>query len=154
VDHCGHISGGGGLALIGGLGQYVSWEVLESCGSLLFYACTGCRYHGPGTGTVLSSLLSLPLGLLRSRQKLTGKPHFTNTAAMNRGLQFDNDDAHQMLKDTKSKMCEILAQIAANQEDHREPLDVKVSIIWDLIHLLELIVHSHPQGLPITASLL
>jgi len=48
---------------------------------------------------------------------------------MNQGLEFDIDGAHQMLKYTKAKMCENLAQIAANQEDHEQPLDAKVSTV-------------------------
>jgi len=48
---------------------------------------------------------------------------------MNQGLESDIDDTHQILKYTKAKMCEILAQIAANQEDHNQPQDVKVSIV-------------------------
>jgi len=73
---------------------------------------------------------------------------------MNQGLQFNIDGAHQMLKDTKAKMCEILAQIAANQEEHRQARNIKVSIIWDLIHLLGLMVPRYSQCLPITTRLL
>jgi hypothetical protein len=48
---------------------------------------------------------------------------------MNQGLAFNIDDAHQMLKYTKAKMREILAQIAANQEDNGQPQDIQVSIV-------------------------
>ncbi len=48
---------------------------------------------------------------------------------MNQGLEFDIPDADQTLKYTKAKMCEILTQIAANQEDHKQPLDSQVSIV-------------------------
>ena len=130
----------------------VSREVLESCGIYYFVPVPGV--HAIDLGPVLCCRAYLAFGLLRSRQKLTAKSHFTNIAAMNRGLEFDIDDAHQMLKDTKAKMCETLAQFAANQEDHRQPLDAKVSTIRDLIHFLGLMVPSHSQCLPITARLL
>jgi len=73
---------------------------------------------------------------------------------MDQGLEFDIDDAHQSLKDTKAKMLEILPQIAAIQEDHGQPLASQVSIVRDLIHLLGLIAPRHFQSLPITACLL
>jgi len=63
------------------------------------------------------------------RRNFTAQSHITNTAVMNQGSEFDIDGAHQMLKYTKAKMCEILVQIAVNQEDHRPPLDTKVSIV-------------------------
>jgi len=59
---------------------------------------------------------------------------------MNQGLEFDIDDVHQALKDTKAKMNEI---IAANQEGHRQPPDAKVSIVKDLIYILGLIASRH-----------
>jgi hypothetical protein len=62
---------------------------------------------------------------------------------MNQGLAFNIDDAHQMLKYTKAKMCEILTQVAANQKVHGQPLDAQVSILLALIHLLGLIAPSH-----------
>jgi len=107
----------------------VSWEVLESCDVCYFLPVLGV--HTIDLGPVLCCRACLALGLLRSTQKLITKSHFRNTAAMNRRLEFDIDDAHQMLKDTKAKLCETLAQIAANQEDHRQALDAKVCIIWD-----------------------
>ena len=91
------------------------------------------------------------LGLLHFSRKSTAKSHSTYTAAMNQGSGFDIDDIHQALKYTKAKMCEILVQIAPNQEDHRQPSDAKVSIVWDFNHLLGLIASSHSQCLPITA---
>ena len=81
------------------------------------------------------------------------KTHFINTAAMNRGLQLDIDDAHQTLKYTKAKMCKILTQIAADQEDHGQPLDSQVRIEWDYIHSLGLMTSSPFQYLPITVPL-
>ena len=57
------------------------------------------------------------------------KSHFINTAMMNQGLQLDTDDAHQTLKYMKAKMCEILTQLAADQEDHGQPLDSPVRIV-------------------------
>ncbi len=48
---------------------------------------------------------------------------------MNKGLESDTNDAHQTLKYTKAKMREVLTQIAANQEEHRNPPDTKVSIV-------------------------
>ena len=48
---------------------------------------------------------------------------------MNQRVESDIDDAHQTLKYTKAKMREILAQIAANQNNHGQPLDAKVSIV-------------------------
>ena len=51
-----------------------------------------------------------------------------NTAAMNQRVEPDIDDAHQVLKDTKAKMREVLAEIAAIQKEHGQPLDAKVSI--------------------------
>ena len=64
---------------------------------------------------------------------------------MNQGLQLDIDDARQTLKYTKAKMCEILtqiAQIAADQEDHGQPLDSQVRIVWEYVHLLGLMTSS------------
>ena len=72
---------------------------------------------------------------------------------MNQGLQIDIDDAHQTLKYTKAKMCEILTQIAADQEDHGQPLDSQVSTVRDCIHLLGLMTSSRFQYLPITVPL-
>ena len=69
---------------------------------------------------------------------------------MNQGFQLNTDDAHQTLKYTKAKMCEILTQIAADQEDHGQPLDFQVRIVWDNIHLLGLMTSSRFQYLPIT----
>ena len=48
---------------------------------------------------------------------------------MNQGSELDMEDAHQALKYTKAKMCGILTQIAANQEDHGQPSDSQVSIV-------------------------
>lgn len=48
---------------------------------------------------------------------------------MDQGLGFDIGEAHQTLKYTKAKMCEILMQIATNQEDHGQPLDPQVSSV-------------------------
>ena len=48
---------------------------------------------------------------------------------MNEESKSDTNDAHQTLKYTKAKMREVLAQIAANQEEHRLPPDTKVSIV-------------------------
>ena len=48
---------------------------------------------------------------------------------MNQGLGSHIDGAHQMLKSTKAKMREVLAEIAANQEEHREPQDTNVSFL-------------------------
>ena len=48
---------------------------------------------------------------------------------MNQGLGLNIGDAHQTLKYTKVKMCEILMQIAANQEDHGQLLGSQVSIV-------------------------
>ena len=48
---------------------------------------------------------------------------------MNQGLESDIDDAHQALKNTKAKMREVLAEIAAIQEEHGQPLDTNVSIV-------------------------
>ena len=79
--------------------------------------------------------------------------HFLNTAAMNQGLQLDLDDAHQTLKYTKAKMCEILTQIAADQADHGQPLDSQVRIVLYNIHLLGLMTSSHFQYLPIMVRL-
>ena len=82
------------------------------------------------------------------------KSHLSNTTAMNQGLESHIDDAHQMLKSTKAKLREILAQFEANQEDHGQPLDDRVSIVLDLIHVLGLIALSQPQYVPIRARLL
>ena len=71
----------------------------------------------------------LPLGLLLSRRKSVTKSHTINTAAMNQRVESDIDDAHQTLKYTKAKMCEILAEITANQNNHGQPVDAKVSIV-------------------------
>ena len=75
---------------------------------------------------------------------------------MNQRVESDIDNAHQTLKNTKAKMREVLAQIAAIQVEHGEPLDSKVSIIYYLIYLLGLMERSHSQSLylPITARLL
>ena len=54
---------------------------------------------------------------------------------MSQGLQLDIDDAHQTLKNTKARMREILTQIAADQENHGQPLDSQVRIVWNNIHL-------------------
>ena len=59
---------------------------------------------------------------------------------MNQGLESNVNDAHQTLKYTKAKMREILAQIEAN---HEQPLDTRVSIVLDMIHLLGLITPNH-----------
>jgi len=48
---------------------------------------------------------------------------------MNQGAELDIGDAHQMLKYTKTKMREIIAQIEANQTGHGQPPDTQVSII-------------------------
>ena len=48
---------------------------------------------------------------------------------MNQELEPDIDDAHQVLKYTKAKMREVLAEIATNQSSHGQPLDGKVSIV-------------------------
>jgi len=48
---------------------------------------------------------------------------------MNQVAEPDTGDAHQMLKYTKAKMREIIAQIEANQKGHEEQLDTQVSII-------------------------
>ena len=72
---------------------------------------------------------------------------------MNQGLQLDIDDAHQTLKYTKTKMCEILTQIAADQEDHGQPLGSQVSTVCDCVHLLGLMTSSHFQYLPIMVRL-
>ena len=48
---------------------------------------------------------------------------------MNQGLEPDIDDAHHALKYTKAKMGEVLAEIAANQNSHGQPLDAKVSTV-------------------------
>jgi len=68
------------------------------------------------------------LGLLLPRRKVATELHFINATVMNQGLGSDINDAHQTLKYTKAKMREVLAQIAANQKDHGQPLDAKVSI--------------------------
>ena len=81
------------------------------------------------------------------------KSHFINTAAMNQGSQLDIDDAHQTLKYTKAKMCDILTQIAADQEDYGQPLDSQVRIVWEYVHLLGLMTSSPLQYLPITVRL-
>ena len=47
---------------------------------------------------------------------------------MNQRVEPDIDDAHRVLKDTKAKMREVLAEIAAIQKEHGQPLDAKVSI--------------------------
>ena len=75
---------------------------------------------------------------------------------MNQRVESDNDDAHQALRNTKAKMREVLAEIAAIQEEHGQPLDGEVSTVKDLIHLLGLMAprNSHSQDLPITARLL
>ena len=73
--------------------------------------------------------VAFAFGLLYSRRKLAVKSHFINTTAMNQGLKSAIDDAHQTLKSTKAKMRGILAQIEANQEDHGQPLDDRVSIV-------------------------
>ena len=70
---------------------------------------------------------------------------------MNQGLASDIDDAHQTLEYTKAKMREILAQIEANQKDHEQPPDTRVSTVLDTIHLLGLITPSHSQYPPIRA---
>ena len=72
---------------------------------------------------------------------------------MNQGLEVDTHGAHQTLKYTKAKMCDILTQIAANREDHGHPLDSKVSAVWDCIHLLGLMASRRCQHLPITIRL-
>jgi hypothetical protein len=43
---------------------------------------------------------------------------------MNQGLENGIDDPYQSLKNTKAKMREILAQVAASQEDNGQPQDV------------------------------
>ncbi len=73
---------------------------------------------------------------------------------MNQGSELNIDDAHQTLKYTKAKMREILAQIEANQKDHEQPLDTRVSTVLDTIHLLGLIIPSHSQCVSIRARLL
>ena len=70
---------------------------------------------------------------------------------MDQGLESNIDDAHLTLKSTKGKMREILAQIEANHEDRGQPLDKRVSIVLDLIHLLGLIASSQPQYVTIRA---
>ena len=70
---------------------------------------------------------------------------------MNQGLKSDIDDTHQTLKSTKAKMREILAQVEANQDNHGQPLDDRVSIVLYLIYLLGLIALSQPQYVPIRA---
>jgi len=70
---------------------------------------------------------------------------------MNQGSEFGIGGSHQTLEYAKAKMCEILVQIAPNQEDHRQPSDAEVSIVWDLNQLLGLIAPSRSQCLPITA---
>ena len=72
---------------------------------------------------------------------------------MNQGSQLDIDDAYQTLKYTKAKMCDILAQIAADQEDYGQPLDSQVRIGWDYVHLLGLMTSSPLQYLPYTVRL-
>ena len=67
--------------------------------------------------------------VLDSRRKLAVKSDFSNTAVMDQGLESGIDDAHQTLKSTKAKMREILAQVEANQEDHNQPLDDRVSSV-------------------------
>ena len=75
---------------------------------------------------------------------------------MNQGVESNTGDAHQTLQNTKAKMREVLAEIAAIQEEHGHPPDAKVSIVSELIYLLGLMVpsHSHSTYVPITARLL
>ena len=75
---------------------------------------------------------------------------------MNQRVESDIDDAHQILKNTKAKMRTVLAQIAAVQEEHGQPLDARVSIVYDLIYFLGLMMpsHSHSQYLLVTIRLL
>ena len=48
---------------------------------------------------------------------------------MNQELESDINNARQALKNTKAKMREVLAEIAANQEEHGQPQDAKVSTV-------------------------
>ena len=91
---------------------------------VIFCAYNRCRYHR--LGSVLYRVFKL--GPHHSRRKLAAKSHFMNTAAMNQRVEPDIDDAHQVLKDTKAKMREVLAEIAAIQKEPGQPLDAKVSI--------------------------
>ena len=61
--------------------------------------------------------------------KSAHRSRFVKIAKMDQGSALDVDNAHQMLKSTKAKMREILAHIAANQEDHGQPQGAQVSII-------------------------
>ena len=54
-----------------------------------------------------------------------------DTAVMNQRVEPDIDDAHQTLQNTKAKMRQVLAEIAAIpaiQEEYGQPQDAKVSI--------------------------
>ena len=91
-----------------------------------FCAWTWWRYHR--LGRIRYGVVE-PLGLLLSRRKSVTKSRTINTAAMNQKLESDIDDANQTLKYTKAEMRKILAQIAANQNNHGQPQDAKVSIV-------------------------
>ena len=127
---------------------------MQDCSVYLFCAYNRCRYHRLDSGSVPNRVFEL--GPLHSRRKLATEAHFINTAAMNQRLQSDNDGAHQTLKNTKAKMREVLAKIAAILKEHGQPQDGKVSTVLDLFHLLGLMAprHSHSQNLPISARLL
>ena len=84
-----------------------------------------CRHHR--LGSVLYRVFEL--GPLHSRRKIAAKSNFINTAAMNQGVESNTGDAHQTLQNTKAKMREVLAEIAAIQEEHGHPPDAKVSIV-------------------------